>query len=91
MSRRQAVLSAGTSYVPIQGNKRKNPWKRRVERKREDVKLLCCQVVHDSRVSLTELHLSLFNCAELLTGSRCYGHCSRGGATLLLFGALICG
>lgn len=31
-------------------------------------------------VPLTELHLSLFNCAELLTGSRRHGHCSRGEA-----------
>lgn len=77
------------TVVPIQRNKRRNSRKREREKKNEE--LLCCQVVHDSCtvVPLTELHLSRFNCAELLTGSRRYGHCSRGPTTLLLFGALI--
>lgn len=68
-------------YTERRGNKRGNPRERRRakrEREREYEELLCCQVVHDScsTVPLTELHLSRFNCAELLTGSRRYGHCS---------------
>lgn len=87
-------------YIFIHGNtlrtdcgtdtkKQKKKFEKKREKKNEE--LLCCQVVHDSCtvVPLTELHLSRFNCAELLTGSRRYGHCSRGGTTLLLFGVLI--
>lgn len=88
--------------IEWKGKKRRNDRKRRKKRSNDTVEqkkiqenerpALCCQVVHDSyaAVPLTELHLSRFNCAELLTGSRRYGHRPRE-RILCLFSLDPCG